>query len=279
MKIATFTKSFQTWPVPLVCQRFKEIGLDGLDLTVRPGGHIEPENVAHELPLAAKAALEAGTEILLLTTAITDPDPAAETLFAAAGKLGITHFKLGYYRYQPFGTLAEQIRQTRERIAAVVKLAKKHGVTPCVHIHSGRYIPSHGTMLYELLRDFSPDDVGAYADMLHMALEGGGAGWQQGLDLLAPWLKLVAVKNFAWHQLERDKWGHLQWAHQVVPVADGVSPIPQFVAALKQCGYDGIYSLHSEYQGKHSFKDLDAEQCLAQTAVDLKYFKNLLQNV
>ena len=32
--------------------------------------------------------------------------------------------------------------------------------------------------------------------MLHMVLEGGGDGWRQGLDLLAPWIALVAVKNF-----------------------------------------------------------------------------------
>lgn len=278
MKIIAFTKSFQSWPIPVVCHRFKEIGLDGLDLTVRPRGHIEPENVAEELPLAAKAALEAGTEIFLITTAITEPTPEAEAILATAGKLGITHFKLGYYRYKPFGTLAEQIKETREQIAAVIKLAQKHAMMPCVHIHSGAYIPSHGTMLYELLREFSPREVGAYADMLHMALEGGGSGWQQGLDLLAPWIKLVAVKNFAWHKLDRDKWGQLQWASQVVPVADGISPVPKFVATLKQAGFDGTYSLHSEYQGKHSFQNLDTEACLAQTAEDLKFFKSLLQN-
>lgn len=279
MKIGAFTKSFQTWPIPVVCQKFKEIGLDGLDLTVRPGGHIEPENVAVELPLAAQAALEAGTNILQLTTGITDPTPEAETLLATASKLGITHFKLGYYRYKPFGTLAAQIDETRVRIAAVAELAKKYSMIPCVHIHSGMYIPSHGTLLYELLRDFPPDEVGAYCDMLHMVLEGGGAGWLQGLDLLVPWLKLVAVKNFAWEKLDRDKFGQQQWGHKVVPLADGVSPIPRYVGALKQAGYDGIFSLHSEYKGRGSFEDLDTDACLQQTAVDLKYFKGLLENV
>jgi sugar phosphate isomerase/epimerase len=279
MRIGAFTKSFQSWPIPVVCHRFKEIGLDGLDLTVRPGGHIEPENVAVELPLAAQAALEAGTNILLLTTGITDPTPEAETLLATAGKLGITHFKLGYYRYKPFGTLAAQIDETKGRIAAVAEQAKKYSMTPCVHVHSGMYIPSHGTLLYELLRDFPPDEVGAYADMLHMVLEGGDAGWLQGLDLLVPWLKLVAVKNFAWENRDRDKFGQQQWGHKVVPLADGVSPLPKYVGALKQAGFDGIFSLHSEYQGKGSFQDLDTEACLEQTAVDLRYFKSLLENV
>ena len=275
MKVGAFTKSFQDWPIPVVCHRFREIGLDGLDLTVRPKGHIEPDRAAEQLPLAAKAALEAGSEILFLTTAITDPTPEAEELFAVARDLGIARIKLGYYRYKPFGTLKEQLEETRRRIAAVAKLAKRYSVLPCVHIHSGAYLPSHGTQLYELIKDMAPDEVGAYVDMLHMALEGGGDGWRQGLDLLAPWIALVAVKNFAWQREQRDRFGQLRWARRVVPIADGVSPLPEFMATLGQIGYDGIYSLHSEYQGKHSFEDLDAEACLAQTAEVLKFFRGL----
>jgi sugar phosphate isomerase/epimerase len=145
-----------------------------------------------------------------------------------------------------------------------------------VHIHSGADIPSHGTMLYQLIKDFSPQEIGAYVDPLHMTLEGGGAGWQQGLDLLAPWISLVAVKNFAWQTGHRDKVGQQRWETRVVPLADGVAPLPDFMATLKKIGYDGICSLHSEYKGKHSFKDLDTDECLKQTAEDLAYFKKLI---
>ncbi len=276
MKIATFVKSFQDWPIPVICHRFKEIGLDGVDLTVRAKGMIEPANAAEQLPLAAKAALEAGTEILLITSDVTEVNDLSESLFATAGKLGITRIKLGYYRYKPFGTLRAQMDEARRQLAAVAKLGRKHGVLPCVHVHSGTYLSSHGTLLYEMLRDFAPDEVGAYADTLHMALEGGAEGWRQGLDLLAPWLRLVAVKNFSWFAGDRDKYGQIQWKTKVVPVADGISPIPAFVATLKQAGYRGDFSMHSEYKGKHSFEDLDTEACLKQTVEDLKFFKPLL---
>jgi sugar phosphate isomerase/epimerase len=276
MKIVAFTKSFRDWPVAVVGHRFKQIGLDGMDLTVRRGGHVEPKDAAEQLPLAAKAALEAGTEILTLTTDITEPNADAETVLAAAAKLGITHAKLGYYIYKPFGTLARQMDVVRKQLAVVVKLFKRYGVLPCVHIHSGTDIPSHGTMLYELIRDFAPGEIGAYVDMLHMVLEGGGDGWRQGLDLLAPWIALVAVKNFALERDKRDKLGQLRWQHKVVPLADGVSPIPDYVGVLKKIGFNGTYSLHSEYKGRGSFKDLDSEACLAQTAEDLKYLKKVL---
>ena len=54
--VVAFTKAFQDWPVPKVCAKFAELGLDGLDLTVRPGGHIEPGDAAAELPAAVAAA-------------------------------------------------------------------------------------------------------------------------------------------------------------------------------------------------------------------------------
>jgi len=275
-KIGAFTKSFQDRSIPEVCRLFHEIGLDGLDLTVRPGGHIEPANVTVELPLAVKAARDNDLEILFLTTAITDDDEAAKRVLATAAEQGIDRVKMGYYRYEQFGTLAKKIKMIRSRIAKVARLADRYDVLPCVHIHSGRTIPSHGTQLYEIIRDFSPQEVGAYVDPLHMTLEGGGDGWRQGLDLLAPWIALVAVKNFAWHSGERDDKGQLRWHTKKVPIADGVCPLPAFIATLKQIGYAGTYSLHSEYKGAHSFQNLDTDGCLRQTALDLKYLRTLL---
>ncbi len=251
------------------------MGLDGLDLTVRKGGHIEPANVDQGLPQAIHSAHEQGLKIAFLSTDITDPTPVAEKVLAAAATHGIDRVKLGYYPYVPFGTLAKQMDDVRARLAKVAALGRRYHVRPCVHIHSGNDIPSHGTMLYQLLRDMSPDDIGAYVDPLHMTLEGGGAGWKQGLDLLAPWVQLVAIKNFAWQMAERDKIGQQRWETRMVPLADGVAPLPDFIATLNKIGYDGTYSLHSEYKGKHSFRDLSTDECLAQTRDDLAFFRKL----
>jgi sugar phosphate isomerase/epimerase len=276
MQIVCFTKSFQDWPLAKVCDGFKKIGLDGIDLTVRKGGHIAPADVEAELPKAINLAHEQGLKIPMLTTEITEPDATAEKILATCQKHGIDRIKLGYYRYVPFGTLAKQMDEVRAQLGKVAALARRYKVLPCVHIHSGADIPSHGTMLYQLIKDLPPSDIGAYVDPLHMTLEGGGSGWQQGLDLLAPWISLVAIKNFVWEPGHRDPTGQQRWIHRVAPLADGVAPMPDFIATLKKIGYDGTYSLHSEYKGKSSFKDLDTDACLAQTAVDMAYLKKLL---
>ena len=276
MQFAAFTKSFQDLSIDEVCGVFKKLGLDGLDLTVRPGGHIAPERVDIELPRAVQAAEQQGLKILFLTTAITDANPRAEQLIATASRLGIDRIKLGYYRYRPLGSLAGQMDEVRRRLRSVVKLAARYAVRPCIHIHSGAFIPSHGTLLYELVRDFSPKEIGAYVDSLHMVKEGGGEGWRQGLDLLAPWIAMSSIKNFQWFTTHRDKVGQQRWQTKVVPVADGIAPMPDFIAALKKLGFDGILSLHSEYKGHGSWRDLDTKACIAQTAKDLSFVRSLV---
>ncbi len=275
-RIAVFTKSFQDLSIAEVCSAFKQIGVDGLDLTVRGGGHIAPADVTEQLPQAMTTARAQGLEILQLTTGITEPDADAERILAAAARAGIRRIKMGYFDYKPFGTLARQLDDVRKKIARVAQLARKFEVLPCVHIHSGSMIPSHGTMLYELIRDMSPQDVGAYVDTLHMTKEGGGDGWRQGLDLLAPWIALCAVKNCRWEEAGRDEHGQLRWKTVNVPVADGICPVPEFTKALKELKFAGIYSLHSEYKGGHSFQDLDTKGCLRQTDADFRFFKPLV---
>ena len=276
--VGVFTKSFQDWPIPKVCAAFAELGVDGLDLTVRPGGHIAPENAAAELPAAVAAAQSEGLKVLFLTTGITDAGPAADRLLGAAADGGVGAVKLGYFR--PDGSpLPDRIDAVRRTLAEVAVLAEKRGVTACLHTHSGDYLPSHGTLLYMLLRDLPPAAVGAYVDTLHMHVEGGDAGWRQGLELVAPWLRLCAVKNYRWEPAGRDGFGMRQWKETVVPIADGVSPIPAFVRELKRRGFAGAFSLHSEYRGGSSFENLDAPGVLAQTREDWAFLRGVLDEM
>jgi sugar phosphate isomerase/epimerase len=270
-KFCAFTESFQAWPIDTVCARFKAIGLDGLDLTVRPGGHIDPAAVAEKLPQAARSAEKHGVRISMLSTAITEANQQTESLLAVAGDLGIKLIKLGYYRAQKFGALLREIDEVRRSLDGVAKLASKYQVLPCVHIHSGEMIPASGAVAHLLLRDRSPKEIGAYVDPMHMTIEGGLGGWRQGLDLLAPWIAISSLKNFKWTAQPRDEHGQVRWRVVKCPLADGVAPIPDYLAALRQLGYHGLYSLHSEYSDSNSWKQLSIEECLQQTAKDFEF--------
>ena len=73
-----------------------EMGYDGVNVTVRPyPGHVDPDNVAKELPLFVNTIRKRGLLVRSITTNIADADPLAERIVAAASALGITHYWWG----------------------------------------------------------------------------------------------------------------------------------------------------------------------------------------
>lgn len=271
MQFVLFTDNLAKLSIADCCAEAKRAGFDGLDLTLRPGGHVLPENAEVGLAEAKRIADEHGMTIPMVTTAVSDTDsPHAEAVFAAAAHYGARKIKLGYWRYEPFGTLLKQLDEARAKLDRLAKLGERYNVLPCVHIHSGAMLHNGGPMLYLVLRDFAPERVGAYVDPMHMAVEGGLSGWEMGLDLLAPWVALVGVKNFRWVERGRDEKGQMKFATEYVPLPDGQAPLPKFVERLKQLKYDGVVSFHSEYKG------VTVEQTLEMSRKDVAYFKTLL---
>ena len=267
-KVCVFTEHFQSLPVPEVCRVFKKMGVDGLDLTVRPGGHIKPEGVKVELPKAVKAAREQGLEIMMLTTGITSPDGTAEDILKTCQKLGINKIKLGYFSPAKFGTLAKRLDETRRQLDKIVKLAARYRVQPCVHVHSGSTIPSNGFMLYDLIRNMAPDRIGAFLDSHHMTMTGGAGGWSQAIDLLSPWISLVALKNFKWLKAGRDAIGQQKWRTNYCRLEDGIAPIPEFVHTTHKAGYRGFYTLHTEYRQP-------VKECIKLTTEDFAFLQKV----
>ena len=104
-----------------------------------------------------------------------------------------------------------------------------------------------------------------------MTVEGGLSGWQQGIDLLQDRIRLIAVKDFGWVRSSSD--GKVAWRPQMVPLEEGIVRWPEVFACLRQIGFDGVVSLHSEYQGSHSWRDLSLDELIEQTRADLDYLR------
>ncbi len=277
MQFVLYTDNLADISIDEACRAAKQAGFDGVDITLRPGGHVLPESVEMGLANARQSADQAGAAIAMATTSITDTSsPYCEDILASCAHYDVRKIKLGYWRYEPFGTLVKQLHAARESLKRITNLAGKYDVMPCVHVHSGDILANGGANLYLILQEFAPDEVGAYVDPMHMTVEGGLSGWEMGLDLLAPWIKLVGMKNFHWIENGREDHGQLRFRPQYTPLSEGQAPLPEFMARLTQLGYDGVVSLHSEYKGQSSFKQLSTPELLAQSAADLKYLKSLV---
>jgi sugar phosphate isomerase/epimerase len=276
MQLIMFTKHLQEFPVAETARRVKALGFDGLDLTVRPGGHVLPERVGTDLPRAVAEAKDAGLAVPLISTAITGAGtPHAEATLAAAAHADVRTLKLGYWNIPRGGSLLRAIDEARRELDGLEKLAATYHVTLGVHNHSGPgYVNCQPAVIWMLLRDRDPDRIAAYFDPGHAAVEGGNGGWRQALELLAPHIRLVAIKDLAW-KAEPGK-PKTAWHDQMVPLRDGIVPWPEFFERLARTTFNGPISLHSEYQGKHSWRDLTTAELIDQTAVDLAFVKAML---
>src|SRR5580693_421985 len=96
LKICIFSKHFQWTNVQEAAAIARDIGFDGVDLTVRNGGHVLPERVQADLPKAVETVRKAGLEVPMITTEITSvTTPHAAEILSTASKLGIHHYRWG----------------------------------------------------------------------------------------------------------------------------------------------------------------------------------------
>ncbi len=272
MEFVMFSKHLDMLGLSLqkVGETMKDIGLDGIDLTVRPGGRIEPENVDNQLPKAVALLEQLGLSVGLLTTNITSiHSPYAEETFAAAAECGVPALKLGYWHYTNPKEFWTQFEWAQTKLTGLQSMALDYGVTANVHIHSGPYVSALAPVLYMLLDGMDPNGVGAYIDTGHMYIEGGFDGWRQGMIMLAPYINLVALKGYSF-VTETDENGKLVHARKMLGFEEAAQDWPQIFALLNDFGYDGTVSLHSEYGA------MDYDELVAQTRTDLALVKQVI---
>ncbi len=243
MRFVYFTKTLNKLGLKDLAAFCTETGLDGVDLTVRPGYPVTPDNALKELPAAARLFKDAGLVIGLATapTGLTDPDSkSARAIFDACAKAGVPAVKIGYFPYRP--PFKERLAVARVKLEGFARLAERTKVKACYHTHSGAMLGNNGAGIRLLLDGLDPHHVGVFFDTGHTAINGGPVGME--LDLVGDWLALVAIKDMDWTKTRAG------WVSSVVPVGAGIVRWPDVGRALRERKFNGTVSLHGEYEAK-----------------------------
>ena len=125
-KIFMFSKHLQWLDYQAMADTAAKLGLDGLDLTVRPGGHVEPKNVKQDLPRAAEAMRKAGLTIDMMTTGINNPnDKLTADVLSVAADQGFKHYRTGYLRFDLKKPIPQQIEQMKPVFHDLAALNRK----------------------------------------------------------------------------------------------------------------------------------------------------------
>jgi sugar phosphate isomerase/epimerase len=241
--VCMFSKHFQWTGIQEMSDMCARIGFDGIDLTLRPGGHIEPERAGEDLPKALAIIHQAGLVTPMVTTGILDATtPHTERVLQALHKAGIRRYRWGTFRYDPTRSLTAQLKELKPKVRDLAAINKQYGVCAMYHTHSGvNYVGASFWDLYALLEDFSADLVSANLDIGHATAEGGYGGWIHSTRLLAPHTRGIALKDFAWKKEPKG------WRPGWCALGQGMVDFPQFLTMMKSAGFRGPVQLHFEY--------------------------------
>ncbi len=239
--IHIFSKHLQFLAYEPMAEAAARIGFDGIDLTVRPDGHVAPENVAHDLPQAVSAIRGAGLVADLMTTAVDDAeDPTDKAVLRAAAEAGLSLYRMNWLAYTGDSTLPDQLREQSQRLAALSELSRKLGLVGCYQNHSGTLIGASPWEIWQLLQETDPSHFGIQYDIRHAVVE-GGLSWTNGLELALPRIRTIAIKDF--------KWAFANGRNQIVntPIGEGTVDFKSYFGLLKANGINAPMSLHLEY--------------------------------
>jgi sugar phosphate isomerase/epimerase len=282
--VVYFSKHLQWLKWEPMAETAAELGFDGIDLTVREGGHVLPERVKEDLPKVARIVRKAGLDIPMITAGIVDiHSPHAEAIIRTASELGIHRYRWGWFSWSDTANFRASLGKTsavligipgrlaelKKRVAELAELNQKSNVCAMYHNHSGPMVGASVWDLWILLKDFDARWVSSNFDIGHATVEGGLGGWVNSTRLMAPFIRGVAVKDFKWDRNARGEW-EPQWC----PLGEGMVNFRAFFAMLKEADFSGPVQLHTEYplggvENGATILSLDKSKVLAAIRKDL----------
>lgn len=272
-KVHVFSKHLQFLDYNEMAEVAADIGFDGVDLTVRPGGHVLPERVEEDLPKAIAALKKHKLPPQLFCTAVEGVGPLDKKVLETAAKNGLKYYRMNWYDYEKNKTMPESLDEDKKQMKALGEINKKLGLVGCYQNHAGLRVGGSPWEIYQLLEDADPAHMGAQYDIRHATVE-GGLSWRNSLRLLQPRIKTIVFKDFRWAE------NNGKWDAENTPLGEGMVDFKTYIGLLKNYQLDVPISLHFEYPlggAEHGEKVLKVEQKVVFDAMrrDLKRLKDM----
>jgi len=240
--LSLFSKHVQFLDYAEMADAVAALGFDGVDLTVRRGGHVEPDNYKRDLPVAVSAIKAAGLRCDMMATNIVSTDNQRDyELLALARSLGIKSYRTAYLRYDDETPLMMLIERHKRQLGALAEWNEEIGITGMYQNHAGSHHVGAGIWdLYLILKDLNPEFIGVQFDIRHATAD-GGTMWPTTLRLIKPHIRSLAIKDFVWGVVDGG------WRIVNVPMGEGMVDFPHYFRMLKDAGLSAPMTLHCEY--------------------------------
>ena len=274
-KVNVFSKHLHWVGYDEMARITSDVGFDGVDLTVRPKGHVEPANVERDLPKAVEACDKHGVAVEMMTTSIkTADDPNTENILKTAGGLGVKVYRLGWHRYDFNISIEKNIQKFGEELQKIAELNAKYNIIGDYQNHSGMTGGSPVWDIHMMLEIAKSEYLGAQYDIRHAMIE-GLKSWELGLRLLAPKIHSIDIKDFEYEKTDKG------WNVKNVPLGEGAVDFKPYFKLLNELKVQAPISIHLEYPlggADHGDKELTipGEKVIEAMSKDLAYLKSVI---
>lgn len=277
LNISIFSKHLQFLNYEDSCDAAKEIGFNSLDLTVRPKGHVLPENVESDLPKATDAMQKYGMTPTMFACSVNDASNTQDRIILeTAAKLGYKFYRPAWYKYGSSDNIAELSAKFSNQLIALAELSKELGIAGSYHNHSGLYFGAPVWDLNNALEACDRAGMGSQYDIMHNVIE-GGKSWEIDFKLIRDKINTLVIKDVKWSKKNG------KWDKEYVPMGTGMVDFKYFFTLLKKYQINVPISIHYEYDlggAEHGGKPIiPQKEVFAKMKKDLDYVRNLWDSV
>lgn len=277
LKVHLFSKHLQFLDYNDMSAAAAEMGFDGVDLTVRPKGHVLPENVAEDLPKAVKAMKKNGLSPKMMSTNVWDANNIVhKTVLETASTLGFSHYRSAWLKYPEDTSIEESQALFAKQARDLEVLNQRLGIIGGYQNISGKYVGAGVWDLVPILEATKDEYMGSQYDIRHAVIE-GGESWELPLRRIKPFINSIVLKDVKWG-IVKGKWQPIN-----VPMGEGMVDFNRYFSLLKKYKINVPVSLHVEYDlggAENGSKEITIpkKEVLARIKKDLVFLKEAWKN-
>ena len=254
-----FTKYWKTHSLSQLADTLAPLGFDGVELPVRSGFQIEPSCADQELYHAQKQLSDAGLPILSVAA------PLEEKVFYGCAQAGIEQIRIMFTGQNPKIPYFQRKKEMQSILSHALFWCRDYGVKIAVQPHYGPGI-AQSMELYDLIKDYDPQYIGAIWDAGHAGLAGEAP--EQGLDILWPYLTGINLKSAYYLPSKAAPSEEILYQPYFTEGREGLCSWNRATQYLRSHNFTGYVCIFAEYT--------DLSQTLMLTKKDLLYARTLM---
>ena len=266
--IVIFEKPIQTLDYDRMGEELTKMGVQGIEATIRRGGHIEAKDAERELPKMVKSLAKNGQKALIATCNVSSADKKNADFLQILKANGITKYRMDYFRYDLKKDLLPQVVENTARLREIEAMNREIGVQALYQIHAGaKYAGSLAWDAAMMFEKVDPDHAAIAFDLRHVKA-GAGLSYPTALAAMKKHVRSIFVKDARWG-------GDRTASIQNVPLDTGI--VNQNIFDDVRKGQAPMpLSLHMEWGKSPIYPKETVMEAVANIARDVKILKSWL---